>query len=154
MFLYFATSAYRQPQRRYPLVISQVYCKVYHWQSEHERGTFVTEFTNIVTACTDRWSGRAGLWPAPKSVRFKSSTSLRVGTRVYLCWQRSGTPSHWMPDRLFATAWASLNGFAGPWCVLSRDVLTLTEDILVTCYKCLLSVITHKYVLFPSHVLM
>jgi hypothetical protein len=59
------------------------------------------------------------------------------------------TVALWMPVRLSATAPTSLNGYGGPWWDVSRRVLNLMEDILITYHKCALSAVTHK-LMFPD----
>jgi hypothetical protein len=50
----------------------------------------------------------------------------------------------WMRSRLSATVPASRNGCGGPLWEVSRYALNLIEDIFVSCYKCILSAISHK----------
>jgi hypothetical protein len=59
--------------------------------------------------------------------------------------KRHFTITLWMPIRVPTTTPVSFNKCSGPWCGMSRCVLTLVENFLSTYYKCTLSAVVHNW---------
>jgi hypothetical protein len=114
--------------------------------AEHECGACRAVRDVLSKTCQNRGTGTGGptAWP-PRS------TSGLNPLNFYLWGHLNPAPvdheeAHRfvMPVTLFATAPASLYGCGGPWWDVSRRVLNLKEDILSTCYDCILSAVIRK----------
>jgi hypothetical protein len=138
-------------------MICQSYWKMYHWQSEHECGTWPMVLQHFSCAVQhvpnntyyDWWIGIGGPTAWPSRLPDLNPRNLylweHLNTLVYAAqMERHFTIALWMPVRPSASTPVSLNGCGSPCWDVSRPTLNLMEDILSTFYKCTLSAMIHK----------
>jgi hypothetical protein len=127
-------------------MICQSYWKLYHWQSEHECGICIQWCSGTLQPRCARCSQSPLSWPmnSQRSIPAWPPRSPHLYPVVfYMCGHVEalvyaapfGNDSHltaalWMPVRLSATTWASLNGCGRLWWDESRRALTHGEHVL------------------------